>query len=106
MEYHQDDDWLFATRVRRENAKHGWLAVITLLILICGSVALLGCDSEAAEYTARAEREAHEQKQTVMAWWYSETYQPFRASQANVTITVCQQTDSTINWYCHAGAKQ
>lgn len=80
-----------------------WLLVIAAGVFI--SVFGTGCsDSADAANIAQDEKRAHEQKQTVMAWWYSETYQPIKASDANVAVTVCQQTDSTINWYCHAGA--
>ncbi len=103
MEYDKDDAWLFGPE-HTSNKTEGW-AMVCWLICLVFVFALLGCDLEAAEHTAQAEKEAQEQKQTVMAWWYSETYQPFKASQANVTITVCQQSDSTIHWYCWGGAK-
>lgn len=103
MDYHQDDRWLFG--LKDEGSRTEWWAVLLLVLLIVGNLALVGCDAESAEVTAKIEQDAHEQKQTVMASWYSHTYRPIKASEANVTVTVCQQTDSTVNWGCYAVAK-
>jgi hypothetical protein len=94
-------------RIRAEHSKRGWIFVAVLAAIAVGSILLGGCTDYAdAANTAKNEQEAYETNQTVAAWWYSETYAPFKASQANAIISVCQSSDSTINWYCYAGSKK
>lgn len=104
MQYTPEDyEALYGEKCAQEANRAGWAAVAFLILLIVGNLALAGCDGEAAEITAQIEKDAHERHQTVEAWWYSYTYAPIKASAANVTITVCQNTDSTTRWSCYAG---
>jgi hypothetical protein len=101
----EDFELMRKTAGNGEISKRDWKFILTLIGLVIFGVLIQGCDSQAAEFTAKAEQEAHEKHETVMAWWYSHTYAPIKASQANVDITVCQNTDSTARWQCYAGAK-
>lgn len=77
-----------------------WLICIAVGVVLAFAT---GCtDATDAANIAAEEQAAHEQHQTIAAGWYSYTYRPIKASEANVTLTVCQNTDSTTRWGCYA----
>lgn len=98
MEYHKDDGWLFGPE-NTSNKIEGWTMVCWLLaIIIIG--ALVGCDSQAAQYTALAEQEAHEKYQDTWIKFHS-TVTPIRASDLGMNATACHQREDR-TWECYA----
>ena len=61
MDYRDDDRWLFG--VKDEGSRVNWWAVVFLVLLIVGNLALTGCDGQAAEATHQSVMDAQARKE-------------------------------------------
>lgn len=98
MDYHKDDRWLFGPD-NTSNKTEGWSMVVWLICLIVAS-AFLGCDGQAAENTAKAELDAHQQYLDTWVRFHSTTT-PIRASDLGMVATACHQLQDR-TWECYA----
>lgn len=60
MEYHKDDSWLLGVK---DEGRVSWWAVVFLILLIIGNLALVGCDGQAAEATHQSVMDMMEKKE-------------------------------------------